>query len=109
MGTRTRLSACAAERGGLSAGEHRMETPEPDIWEQADAILDRLLDLPAPGRPAELAAMRLPPALETCVRRLLDAHTSTGPLDCPPAAADDAPATNLAGRRIGSWTLEREL
>ena len=52
-----------------------------ELWREADAILDRLLDLPASGRNAALAALSLAPALHALVAKLLAAHDSdTGPL-----------------------------
>lgn len=78
-----------------------------ELWREADAILDRLLDLPASGRNAALAALSLAPALHALVAKLLAAHDSdTGPLGR--GGRDEAQAT-LRGRRLGRWELEHEI
>ncbi len=56
-------------------------TFDPALWRQAQLVLGELLDLPVDLRQPHLEAMDLPPALETRVRRLLEACDRPGPLD----------------------------
>lgn len=86
-----------------------MERPQEELWDQADAVLDRLLDLPESRRIDALREMRLAADLEACVRRLLHAHGHAGVLDRSADGVHPLPHRTLAGRRIGPWTLEREL
>lgn len=86
-----------------------MERREDELWEQADAILDELLDLPPARREGALREMRLKARLEACVLRLLRAHESAGVLDLPAGDPGPGPHASLAGRRVGSWILESEL
>jgi eukaryotic-like serine/threonine-protein kinase len=75
------------------------------LWREADAVLDRLLDLPDAARAAQLAA--LPGPLRARVERLLAADAGAGPLDrtLPLPAADDDDEPGRAPRSIGPWTL----
>ena len=77
------------------------------LWREADAILDRLLDLPPAERSAALAAMATTDELRAIVARLLAAHgAADGVLDR--ATSDDGGA-ELRGRRLGRWQLEHEI
>lgn len=86
-----------------------MQSNDEDVWERADEILDRLLDLPEEARAAALQAMQLSPGLTECVERLLQAQRSPGALDRWPAGIKNESAATLVGRRIGRWILQREL
>ena len=89
-----------------------MNTPRDALdaaaWREADAVLDRLLDLPEHEREAALHAQGLPPAVHACVVRLLGAHGSTDGVLERPLRGGPAPDA-LAGRRLGDWMLEREI
>ncbi len=79
-----------------------------ETWQQADQILDRLLDLPDDQRDAALAGFDLTADLREATVRLLAAHRrATGGLDQPllPPTSSDA----LCGRRVGRWVLEKEI
>lgn len=81
-----------------------MDPAEQALWQQADALLDGLLDLPVDARAAALAALEVPEALRERVRRLLQAHAHDGVLDHAPLL----PATggdDLCGRVLGRWRL----
>lgn len=78
------------------------------LWREADAALDRLLDLPVHQRDSALRALDLTPAVRLRVERLLEAHASTGGVLERPLRGGPAPDA-LAGRRLGDWTLEREI
>ncbi len=77
----------------------------------ADALFDRLLDLPPEQRLAALAGMTEDPALRARVERLLIAHARVdGPLDTPIAVTLKPTAADIAvGRRLGDWIIEAEL
>lgn len=77
-------------------------------WREADAALDRLLDLPVYEREAALQALGLQPEVRECVQRLLAAHASTDGVLERPLRGSPVPDA-LAGRRLGGWTLEREI
>lgn len=80
-----------------------MDTEQQRLWREADAALERLLNLEPAERNAALAG--LPALLRERVQRLLDADAGAGPLDAalPLPAATEADAT-LPGR-IGPWKL----
>ena len=78
------------------------------VWREADAYLDRLLDLPADERSAALHALAVSPEVRVRVERLLAADASTGGVLERPLRGGPAPAA-LAGRRLGDWTLEHEI
>lgn len=80
-----------------------------ELWDRADALLDRLLDLPGGTRLDALRGMGLSADLERCVRRLLEAHERQGALDRPPRDPHWGEPSTLAGRRIGAWVLQHEL
>jgi tetratricopeptide (TPR) repeat protein len=82
------------------------------LWQQADAVLDTLLDLPEDERAARITALQLAPDLHQCVRLLLQAHArEDGVLDTP--VLDGAPARvsaiNMIGRQFGSWVIDTEI
>ncbi|MCC6561119.1 MAG: serine/threonine protein kinase [Xanthomonadales bacterium] len=81
------------------------------LWQQADAILDALLDLPAQARADRLAAWTLTPALHQRVVQLLAAHErEDGVLDTAlPDAGSHSSSDALSGRRLGPWVLEAEI
>ena len=81
------------------------------LWQQADAIFGRLLELEPDQREAALAAMAIEPALRERVQRMLAAYDGgDGPLDHPEALPLPAAVPNaLAGRRLGRWRLEHEI
>ena len=81
---------------------------EAEHWREADAALDRLLDLPVHERMAALHALELAPEVRARVERLLAAHSSTDGVLERPLRGGPAPDA-LAGRRLGGWTLEREI
>jgi serine/threonine-protein kinase len=81
-------------------------------WRQADAIFDRLLDLPEAERGPSLLALAPDPETLAAVERLLAGHARAhGPLEDLGALPmpTGASATALAGRRLGRWRLEAEL
>lgn len=85
-----------------------------DLWRQADAVLDDLLDLAPDERLAALEARQLDPDVEQRVRRLLEAERIEGVLDRPVAAlvGAEAPteeAASLVGRRFGPFEIEEEI
>jgi len=71
-------------------------------WRAADAAFDRWLDLPEPERDAWLAGEALPEAVRRRLVQLIAAHER-------PRAALDPAGDNLAGCRLGDWTLDAEL
>lgn len=78
-----------------------MNLTDLELWRQADAILDELIDVSPDERHRRLAA--LPSALQARVTRLLDALDGDGPLDQPVYRASSIPA------RIGLWRIDGEL
>ncbi|HRQ63315.1 MAG TPA: serine/threonine-protein kinase [Xanthomonadaceae bacterium] len=70
-------------------------------WREADAALDRLLDLPEAERAAALRA--LPHALRPLVERLLAADADSGVLDLEPTELEPVP------RRAGPWRIGAEI
>jgi serine/threonine-protein kinase len=92
-----------------------MDPEQREQWRRADEVFAALAEL-APGeRPAALAALGLPPALEARVARLLAADArAVGPLDgAPPldllAGAPETAPADLAGRRLGAYRLREEI
>jgi tetratricopeptide (TPR) repeat protein len=89
-----------------------MHAHEIERWRAADAVFDRLLDLPRAERGAALAALALAPELHAEVLRLLAGDTEQASaldrrdgLEMPASVAMDG----LAGRSLGRWTLEHEI
>ncbi len=80
-----------------------------ELWDRADALLDRLLDLAGHARLDALRGMGLPADLESCVRRLLEAHDRRGALDRAPRDPHWGAPSTLVGRRVGGWVLQHEL
>ncbi len=86
---------------------------DPELWRQADQVLDRLLDLPAEERAPHLSKMELPDDVRERVRRLLLNLDRAGPLDSGgllltgALAQQDADA--LEGLEIGPWRLEERI
>ncbi len=95
----------------MSESDPEQREEEARLWRQADALFDRLLDLPRDGRLTALAEMEPDPAVKVRVLRLLEADSEQPSvldqplLRLPEAAAIDA----LAGRRLGRWVLEQEI
>ena len=85
-------------------------------WSALSPLLDELLDLPPADRAARLAALREQDAeLAAMLAQLTDQLTEIdreafleGPALTSPAAPDAA-RDDLAGRRVGAYTLDREL
>ncbi|MBJ6982320.1 serine/threonine-protein kinase [Luteimonas sp. MC1572] len=73
-----------------------------DDWRAADTLFDQWLDLPEGERAAWLAAQRPDPAVAHRLEQLTNAHVR-------PRASLDPLRGDLAGCRLGSWTLESEL
>src|SRR5690606_16233460 len=71
-------------------------------WQAADAAFDRWLDLPDSERDAWLANEALPEPVRRRLVQLITAHER-------PRAALDPAGDNLAGCRLGDWTLDTEL
>lgn len=82
---------------------------EQTLWREADALLDRLLDLPAGERAAALAAWPVAPAVHARVLRLLAAHGGGGVLDAQPDVPGVQPVPDLAGRVLGRWRLQQRI
>jgi tetratricopeptide (TPR) repeat protein len=81
------------------------------LWREADAILDRLLDLDVDERDAALERMGLVPELRRAVAHLLAAHSARGGV-LDRALGDDrgpGPTATLRGRELGRWKLEEEI
>lgn len=72
-----------------------------DDWRAADALFNQWLDLPEGERAAWLAAQRPDPAVAHRLEQLTNAHVR-------PRAALDPLRSDLAGCKLGSWTLESE-
>ena len=86
-----------------------MDALERELWRRADALLDRLLDLPEAEREPRLLELTADEALRARVRRLLAAHSQpSGPLDAPPPALA-LPPSALSGQRLGRWRLHEEI
>src|SRR5690606_23576235 len=85
---------------------HAARTPmDPDKlahWQAADAAFDQWLDLSATGREAWLAKEELPEPVRRRLVQLIAAHER-------PRASLDPAGSNLAGCRLGDWTLDTEL
>lgn len=85
-------------------------------WSALSPLLDELLDLPPDGRATRLAALREQDAeLAAMLAQLTDQLTEIdreafleGPALTSPAA-EGAANDDLAGRRVGAYTLDREL
>lgn len=71
-------------------------------WQAADAVFDQWLDLPHDEREAWLAAQTLPAPVQQRLEQLLAAHRQ-------PLASLDPCGGDLAGCRLGGWTLDTEL
>src|SRR5690606_2341533 len=71
-------------------------------WQAADAAFDHWLDLPDSDRDAWLASQALPEPVRRRLVQLITAHER-------PRAALDPAGDNLAGCRLGDWTLDTEL
>ena len=88
---------------------------DPKRWSSLSPLLDELLDLPAHARAARLAVLRAQdPAQADMLAQLMDQLTEIdreafleGPALTPPPAGPAA--DDLAGRRVGAYTLDREL
>jgi hypothetical protein len=82
------------------------------LWRDADAIFDRLLELPAHARADALQTLALSPALAQRVRQLLRAESDAevgGSEFAGDARSADFPEGALRGRQLGRWVLEDEL
>lgn len=79
-----------------------MDSEELSHWQAADAAFDRWLDLPENERDAWLAGESLPEPVRRRLVQLIAAHLR-------PSAALDTGRGNLAGSRLGDWTLDSEL
>lgn len=83
---------------------------KPEQWQRLDALLDELLDLPAPQREGWLA--RHAPDLDAVDRRQLNALLERAEAD---TALDHGAAAEIAGGRlvpaqgVGSWQIESSL
>ncbi len=80
------------------------QPPEADdiaLWRDADAVFDRLLDLPPAARGAALDTSELPAPVRLRVERLLAADAREAPMVDP--------ASTLGGRRIGRWIAGAEI
>src|SRR5690606_38691134 len=80
----------------------RMDPETLAHWQAADAAFDRWLDLPDAERDAWLAAEDLPEPVRRRLVQLIAAHEQ-------PRVALDPAGSNLAGCRLGDWTLDTEL
>jgi eukaryotic-like serine/threonine-protein kinase len=83
-----------------------MNDRQQQLWRDADAAFDRLLDLPEAQRDAALDA--LPDELRAAVGRLLQAHAQQGLLDRSLLRAERVGAGEVP-ERIGDWQLGEEL
>ncbi|MGY1408269.1 protein kinase domain-containing protein [Luteimonas sp. A611] len=79
-----------------------MEPEQLAHWQAADALFDHWLDLPDDQRDAWLAAQQPEPPVRRRLEKLIAAHRH-------PKASLDPGAGNLAGCRLGDWTLDDEL
>lgn len=71
-------------------------------WQAADAAFDRWLDVPESGRGTWLDAQDLREPVRRRLEQLITAHES-------PRATLAPDGGNLAGCRLGAWTLDAEL
>src|SRR3546814_5820709 len=71
-------------------------------WQAADAAFDQWLDLPQTERDAWLATQPLPEPVRRRLVQLITAHER-------PRASLDPTSSDLAGCRLGAWTLDTEL
>src|SRR5690606_41781532 len=71
-------------------------------WQARARAFDRWLHLPDAGRDAWLAAKDLPVPVRRRLVQLIAAHEQ-------PRVALDPAGSNLAGCRLGDWTLDTEL
>src|SRR5690606_38816590 len=71
-------------------------------WQAADVAFDQWLDLPLDEREAWLQAQALPGQVRRRLDQLIAAHER-------PRAGLDPGGDNLAGARLGEWTLDDEL
>ncbi|MCC5866721.1 MAG: protein kinase [Wenzhouxiangella sp.] len=81
-----------------------------ELWRQADAILDQLLDLHESERSERLAQLAPPGVLRQRVEQLLKALDQPGILDRQHFtgldALADTPLPDLSGRTFGAYSLE---
>ncbi|MEZ5464307.1 MAG: serine/threonine-protein kinase [Lysobacteraceae bacterium] len=75
-----------------------------DNWRRADALFDRLLDLPRAQWNALIAEQ--PQAIRALLHRLVAAHESSGPLD---SAMTASPLSSAVPDTIGSWRRGEEI
>src|SRR3546814_12998943 len=68
-------------------------------WQAADAAFDQWLDLSAPERDDRLATQAFPEPVRRRLLQLVAAHRKH-------RAAPDPAGADLAGRRLGDWTLD---
>lgn len=78
-------------------------------WREADAVLDRLLDVEDGERDALLARLDLSAATRACAERLLAAHRRQGALDVASASDAAAAVGGLRGCVMGRWRLGAEI
>ena len=79
-----------------------MEPEQLAHWQAADALFDHWLDVPDHQRDAWLAAQQAESPVRRRLEQLIAAHLH-------PKASLDPGAGNLAGCRLGDWTLDDEL
>ena len=90
---------------------------ERERWQEVEAILDQVLDLPPGERPARLAALELEPEIRAEVDELLAAERAAGSfLEVPAAAHLSSPAADesalpalAAGELVGPYRISREI
>src|SRR5690606_29199800 len=71
-------------------------------WHAADALFGQWLDVPGPERETWLRAQDIPDQVRRRLDQMIAAHVKPQPVL-------ESAGGELAGRRLGDWTLEEEL
>lgn len=80
-----------------------------NTWREADIALQKILDDEPKDVAAYIVSLDLEPAVCECLNRLLEESEKSGLLDGDPPLVGHVPDSNLAGRKLGNWTLGAQI